>query len=29
LPHASPCHGDKERAALPNVPALGAQPVDI
>jgi cytochrome c553 len=22
------CHGDKERAALPLVPALGAQPVD-
>jgi cytochrome c553 len=22
------CHGDKERAALPMVPALGAQPVD-
>jgi cytochrome c553 len=22
------CHGDAERAALPNVPALGAQPLD-
>ena len=28
LPACLACHGDGERAALPGVPALGAQPVD-